>query len=830
MRPLPEEVRSKSHAELLEQLREGARAQFARNAVNWDPAPDVVSRAPDLGRGLLDCYALALHVLWTYQEAYVAEGFVSTAGLKSSVHRILALIGYRPKPGSAACGLQYFRCKNGVQAVLPPGFQVGADADGDLAEATFETLHAIRVAAALNELQPYLPPGTAGPVPTYGAIADVSPATRKILDKPQLKVPGRDGLGAAPALVGQLEGRVAAGRAGDLAQRNAARAQQDALKLADFIRQVENGNGDELCPAALEQLCQELCELQRAANAVVPPATPGRLSESQELLLGQLRRMARRQPSALAALEDALARQSGESDADWSRRLDKIGGFLDALVASLLQEARDQVVLLHGSQALTRLDRQLDAASAFAGAVVPDFGVAPPGTDTLFILPRIEDPERGPQTHTDLLRPGDWLVIGENVTQTAADGEVTRRQRYREALQVVRVRDEIPAGRTDFMTRITFRPALKRRYTLTNAVLLGNIAEISHGEAVREEGVRLGADQPVVSLARGPLTWIRDAQASEGHRPEVTMTVADRSWQRVDDLRRGEATGSIFAVELTSEGQPRVRVGDGRRGARLPGEARVMLQYRVGIGQSGNRAAGAINKLKSSNAAIVASFNPLDVSGGAEPESAERAQRRACAGIHALDRAISVMDVRSLTESYSGVRCAQVFRNSVRQREHYTVVVCGEQAQALTDDERGYLHQFLVARMAPGVAVTVANRKTVWVRAHLRLLIAPGSDPLLISRECRLRLGLDAAPGRPPGLLDPRRVLLGEDVTLSAVYQALSDIENLKAVHVEQLYRVDAPAGRYNRIQVMADELALWPDPPGNSEPVEFFWEESREA
>ena len=54
------------------------------------------------------------------------------------------------------------------------------------------------------------------------------------------------------------------------------------------------------------------------------------------------------------------------------------------------------------------------------------------------------------------------------------------------------------------------------------------------------------------------------------------------------------------------------------------------------------------------------------------------ARTRAAAGIHALDRAVSVDDVRSLALAFDGVRRAQVFRNPVRQRNLLTVVVAGE--------------------------------------------------------------------------------------------------------------------------------------------------------
>lgn len=833
MRPLPQSHHSRSHAELLEKLRATARDRFSRNQLSWDPTPPSAGQAPDLGRGLLDAFALALHILWVYQEAWAEECFVATARLDSSVKRLLSLIGYQPSPGTAAIGYQHFRCKSGTDATLPPGFAVRAKAEGELDEAVFETSAAVRVHAALNEMRPFLPSSASGIISTAGAIAAVStPATPAYpedhpLGEPEVVTPSElEGFGDN-ALVGQLEGRVAAARAGNLAQRNAARAQKDALKLADMISQLQQGGADSSCPEAVESLCQELCELQALANAAPPSSTPGRLSESQELLLGQLRRLARNQPTVVDQLQQAIARCDGESDQDFSRRLDQLTGFLDALVAGLLQEARDQVVRLHGPEALVRLDQAMDSPSGSAAAA--DRGAAPPGGDSLYLIARMDDPESGPQTHADLIRPGDWLVLAEDVSRTAPDGRRETRRMYREVVQVVRVSEEVPDGRTDTMTKIAFRPPLRRRYDLARTVVLGNVAEISHGQAVREKGVQLGRQAPSVTLAREPLTWLRDAEAAEGRRPAVDLRVAGRAWKAVDDLRYLDASGAVFAVEIDAEGKASVRVGDGEQGAALPSGADIEMSYRIGLGKAGNRPAGAISEPGAAHPALSATFNPLPTVGGSDPESTEQAQRKALSGIHALDRAISTADVRSLAESYDGILCARVMRDPLRRREHLKVVVCGEEAAALSDTEREQLRRFLSVRLPPGASLSVSNRQLVAVRAGIRIWVRRGSDPLAAIAEIRLRLGLDRNEEREPGLLDAARASLGQDVSLSDFYGRLQGLEGVERVHVESLYRAGNPPQRSDRISVADTEVALWAATDASGEALTLFWEEAVE-
>jgi predicted phage baseplate assembly protein len=309
----------------------------------------------------------------------------------------------------------------------------------------------------------------------------------------------------------------------------------------------------------------------------------------------------------------------------------------------------------------------------------------------------------------------------------------------------------------------------------------------------------------------------------------VELRVAEQAWTRVDDLRGQEPTASVFAVEVTPEGGAGLRFGDGREGAVVPAQARLSIRYRLGVGEDGNRLGGAIADLAGADPAIVSTFNPLPTSGGVEPEAPGLAKTKAMAGIHSLDRAISVADVRSLALTFGGVRRASVFQDPVRRREHLTVVVSGERGEALTDDERQALHTFLINRMPPGASVTIANRTTVPIRARLQLHIEPGSDPIAVIRAVRLRLGLDDPGDGAPGLLHPDRVDLGRDVQLSDLYGALDGVANLSSVFVDLLYRADAAPARSDRISMAPRELPVWAAPSDSVEPLEIRWEEARD-
>ncbi len=819
MSRLPPVHRARSHVELLDALATSSRHTFVDKSQPWDPTRVSREELLDLGAGVLDCFALALHVMWTYQEAWAEEGFLETARIDASAYRLLGHIGYRPSTGTAATGLQHFRCKQGASTTLPPGVQVRAKAEGEQQAALFETLHAVDVSAALNEVRPLLPNGEGTSISATGSIAAAFPGEFGSGD--EILTPFAD----TGTMADQLEDRLNAVRAGSAAQRRAARARQKARQLTEVLATLEDAGLDEGCSAEFQQLCDQLCEAQEIANQVAEAGLPTPLSESQDILLGQLHGLKARQPDALAALEEILGRNEDEEREEWSRRLDLMVAFLDSLVAGILQEARDNLVRLNGATALSRLDQAMSDPRGTALGV-EDVGFAPPGTDALYLLPFTVDEELGPQTHSELIKPGTWFVVGEDTTRVDGDGNSTTQRRWREPIQVLTVRDEIPEGQGRRMTRITFRPPLQRRYALHRTALLGNMALVSHGEAV-EEALSLESDGRTLVMSRSPLTWLRDIRAPEGRRPECELTVAERDWARVDDLSTAAAVDAVFAVVSTATGGAVAVVGDGIEGAPIPAGSKIVLRYRIGLGTDGNRASGLIKELATSHAALDSTFNPLPTTGGADAEESTLAFARANAGINALDRAVSVEDVQSLALSFDNVRRARVFRDPVRRRERLTVVVSGVEGEGLGNADLAELRAFLASRLPPGMSVSLENRRPVAIRTALNLYITPGADPLAVVAAVRQRLGVD--PADVPGLLDPSRTDIGTDVRLSDIYGALAGIDDLESSFIELFYRADAEASRSETVQIQDREIAHWAPPIPETAPVEIAWQEARD-
>ena len=816
---IPESHRARSHQTLTQALAQTARDAFAVSdgPPAWDPTAITAAAIPgasiDLGRGLLDSVALALHVLWTYQQAWAEEGYLATARLPSSIAKLLAHVGYHGGPGAAAIGLQHLHAKAGVvDTLLPAGLQLtSAPANGELA-ATYETLAALRLDTRMNEVGAFLP--RASGTGTGGAGTGGHPSSGD--GEPKAPAPTGGLFGPGSAAQG-IEDRIEVQRHGAQAQRKAARARQDARQLASMVSKfgLDKISG---CKDSLDSLCEKLCAAQKAAaDAGLDAGAPAPLSESQEILARLLRNLARRQKDAVAELECAMVPFPGEDPKAYAQRLDCLTAFLDALIAAMIQEARDQVVLLRGPAALDNLDRAFGADAGRA----PLRGIAAAGGDFLYLL---NDASGNPPP----ARPGDWLVVAEDVVTTAPDGSQKTTRMYREAIRVTRVSREIPTGTRQAMAKIHFTPALSRRYKLDRVALIGNLAPISEGKTVIEQ-LPAGTDARLWPLGHAPLTWLRNPNAPSGRRPEVDLTVDGRAWLRVDDLLAAPATAPVFACEAQPDGKARLRLGDGESGAAVPSGARVIATYRIGLGAGGDRATGRIAALVSAHPAVESTFNPLPTTGGADPEPTALARQRGPSSIGTLDRAVSVHDVEVLARDYDGVRRAHVFRDPRRPRA-LTVVVCGPRTSALPAADLAALRSYLAVRVPPGVNVGVENRILVPVRAALAVKYVTGADPILLLAAVRERLGVDGNPDGPPGLLDPERVALGADLELSDLYAAADGAPGLFSVVVRQLHRATEKAGLHDRIVAGPREMLVWAAPdPVRGDGVEIAYEEGRD-
>jgi hypothetical protein len=138
---------------------------------------------------------------------------------------------------------------------------------------------------------------------------------------------------------------------------------------------------------------------------------------------------------------------------------------------------------------------------------------------------------------------------------------------------------------------------------------------------------------------------------------------AEETWDEVISLVHSDDSaeeGDHFVVETDELGRSSLRFGNGVNGRSLPGDAVVHCRYQVGGGVAGNVGAGSVQQFlplaSPFDAAIMAVWNPFDVSDGRDPEPVEKILRNAPEAFRARQlRAVTLADYIRRAEEVPGV-------------------------------------------------------------------------------------------------------------------------------------------------------------------------------
>ncbi|WP_108258747.1 putative baseplate assembly protein [Mangrovicoccus ximenensis] len=135
--------------------------------------------------------------------------------------------------------------------------------------------------------------------------------------------------------------------------------------------------------------------------------------------------------------------------------------------------------------------------------------------------------------------------------------------------------------------------------------------------------------------------------------PDLDLTVAGESWQRVTDFYRSGPSDGHYLLDPETG---RVTFGDGRRG-RIPvaGAQIVAQRYRHGGGAAGNVPEATVTKVKGKIRGVKGMSNFRPATGGSDAEEMDEVLLRAPSTLRSRDRAVSAEDFRDLAMETPGV-------------------------------------------------------------------------------------------------------------------------------------------------------------------------------
>ncbi len=187
--------------------------------------------------------------------------------------------------------------------------------------------------------------------------------------------------------------------------------------------------------------------------------------------------------------------------------------------------------------------------------------------------------------------------------------------------------------------------------------LFANILPVSRGESVHGEVLGVGdasQQQQTFTLRKKPLSYLNAATTS-GIRSTLSVRVGGILWNETESSYGAGDGDRIYIVQHDEAGETQVVFGGG---ARPPTGAVVTADYRHGA-SAAVPPTGSITQLAKPFPGLTSVRNVLPAFGGADAESPRELAAYAPRSALLLGRAVSLSDLEAATASVSGVRAAR---------------------------------------------------------------------------------------------------------------------------------------------------------------------------
>jgi hypothetical protein len=322
-----------------------------------------------------------------------------------------------------------------------------------------------------------------------------------------------------------------------------------------------------------------------------------------------------------------------------------------------------------------------------------------------------------------------------------------------------------------------------------SAVLLGNVAPASHGEAVRREVLGDGDASQIFQrfTLKKPLLTRVPGDVPGGITSTLQVLVNGVLWDEKPTLFGAGPRDQIYVSRMADDGALSIRFGDGESGARPDtGRQNIVAMYRHGTGLVGRVAARQLSNLVDRPTGVKGVINLLPSDGGADPETLAHARETAPGSVRTFGRAVSLRDFEDLTLMAGEVAksTADWVWSGDRRVIHLTVAAQG--GALFSADGLARLLAMLATERDPNHKLVIANYTAVAVRVTAHLTVDPRhlSDVVLAAASAALLEALS---------FEQRR--FAEPVYLSDMYRVLQDVEGVLAVDIDALDLKSSDAG-----------------------------------
>jgi predicted phage baseplate assembly protein len=311
-------------------------------------------------------------------------------------------------------------------------------------------------------------------------------------------------------------------------------------------------------------------------------------------------------------------------------------------------------------------------------------------------------------------------------------------------------------------------PATPLRLPLT---VYGNVVEASRGESVFGEVLGDGNARVAhqhFKLRKKPLTYLPSAAPAS----TLQVYVDGVLWQQVNTFFGAGPQEQVYTVRHDDEGNTFVTFGDGVRGARLPsGVQNVVADYRFGSG-SAAPPSGGINQLAGAVKGLRGVRSPVAAAAGKDPDRPEQLRTNAPRSALLFGRAVSALDFEALARQQPGVVQAKAEWLWIQSQMRAGVVV-----QYIGEADAAAVIGVLRSQADPTVPVEVLKAQAIPTTVALGVEVDARHVKETVAAAVRSRL---TEPGA--GVLSRERAVIGGTFWPSTLFESVGQVPGVVGV------------------------------------------------
>lgn len=253
------------------------------------------------------------------------------------------------------------------------------------------------------------------------------------------------------------------------------------------------------------------------------------------------------------------------------------------------------------------------------------------------------------------------------------------------------------------------------------------------------------------------------------------------SWTAAPDLLAAGPTDNDFVVEIDTDGTAKLRFGDNTNGMMPAANTAFTANYRIGNGTAGNLGAESLRYL-AADPRIVSCTNPLPANGGVDPETPAQIQRRAPQAFLTQERAITMADYVTVTESNPQISSAAATLRWTGS--WYTVFDTAEPSSGgrLGRSLHKSLIQYVNRYRLAGQDLKLEGPNYVSLLIALTVCVDPDYFQANVQQTLLQVLGSGTQPNGKPGVFAAVNFQLGQSVYLSPIYTAARSVAGVSSV------------------------------------------------